>query len=105
MVVGPIWGQSPGTLFCPTRPWLKVLTWPQDSADLIPIEHLWDVLEKQIRSMKAEHTFRSIVESVPRGGSELFWRQRDYLHNIRQLVIMLWLIDLYSQRYVTNHLC
>ena len=31
----------------------KVLTWPSYSPDLIPIDHLWDVLDKQVRSMEA----------------------------------------------------
>ena len=31
----------------------KVLTWPQHSPDLNPIEHLRDVLDKQVRSMEA----------------------------------------------------
>ncbi|KAK3543947.1 hypothetical protein QTP70_031854 [Hemibagrus guttatus] len=64
----------------------EVLTWPSNSPDLNPIEHLWDVLDKQIRSMEApprnledlkdlmltswrqipQHTFRDLVESMPR---------------------------------------
>ena len=31
----------------------EVLTWPPNSPDLNPIEHLWDVLNKQVRSMEA----------------------------------------------------
>ena len=30
----------------------EVLTWPQNSKDLIPIEELWDVLDKTIRSLE-----------------------------------------------------
>jgi len=64
----------------------EVLNWPPSSPDLNPIEHLWDVLNKQVRSMEApphnlqdlkdllltswcqipQHTFRSLVESMPR---------------------------------------
>ena len=63
----------------------EVLTWPPNSPDLNPIEHLWDVLDKQIQSMEAppcniqdlkdllltswcqipQHTFRGLVESMP----------------------------------------
>ncbi|KAK3520359.1 hypothetical protein QTP70_023838 [Hemibagrus guttatus] len=63
-----------------------VLTWPPNSPDLNTIDHLWDVLDKQIRSMEVpprnlqdlkdllltswcqipEHTFRDLVESMPR---------------------------------------
>ncbi|KAK3518097.1 hypothetical protein QTP70_033324, partial [Hemibagrus guttatus] len=63
----------------------EVLTWPPNSPDLNPIEHLWDVLDKQVRSMKApphnledlrdllltsrcqipQHTFWDLVESMP----------------------------------------
>ncbi|KAK3564521.1 hypothetical protein QTP86_022875, partial [Hemibagrus guttatus] len=31
----------------------EVLTWPPNSPDLNPVEYLWDVLDKQIRSMEA----------------------------------------------------
>jgi len=64
----------------------EVLTWPPNSPDLSPIEHLWDVLNKQVRSMDApprnlqdlkdllltswcqipQHIFRGLVESMPR---------------------------------------
>ncbi|KAK3509804.1 hypothetical protein QTP70_011627 [Hemibagrus guttatus] len=61
-----------------------VLTPPPNSPDLNPIQHLWDVLDKQVRSMEApphnlqdlkdllltswcqipQHTFRDLVESM-----------------------------------------
>jgi len=31
----------------------EMLTWPPNSQDLNPIEYLWDVLNKQVRSMEA----------------------------------------------------
>jgi len=60
----------------------EVLTWPPNSPDLNQIEHLWDVLNKQVQSMEApprnlqdlkdllltswcqipQHTFRGLVE-------------------------------------------
>ncbi|KAF7666055.1 hypothetical protein LDENG_00118340 [Lucifuga dentata] len=63
----------------------KVLTWPPNSLDLNPIEHLWDLLEKQVQSMDGpphnlqdlkdllltswcqipQDTFRSLVEFMP----------------------------------------
>ncbi|KAK3519768.1 hypothetical protein QTP70_003892 [Hemibagrus guttatus] len=55
----------------------EVLTPPPNSPDLNPIQHLWDVLDKQVPSMEAlkdltywcqilQHTFRDLVESMPR---------------------------------------
>ncbi|XP_066556920.1 uncharacterized protein sergef isoform X2 [Amia ocellicauda] len=89
----------------------KVLTWPPNSPDLNPIEHLWDVLDKQVRSMEApprnlqdlkdlllmsccqipQHTFRGLVESMPRRVRAVLGA----IHYIRQVVIMLWLIGVY----------
>ncbi|KAJ4948457.1 hypothetical protein JOQ06_019991 [Pogonophryne albipinna] len=63
---------------------LKVLTLPPNSPDLNPVEHLWDVLDKQVRSMEApprnlqdikdlllmcwcqtpQHTFRDLLGSM-----------------------------------------
>ncbi|KAK3533242.1 hypothetical protein QTP70_013655 [Hemibagrus guttatus] len=63
-----------------------VLTPPPNSPDLNPIQHLWDVLDMQVRAMEApphnlqdlkdllltswcqipQHTFRDLVESMPR---------------------------------------
>ena len=38
----------------------EVLTWPPNSPDLNPVEHLWDVLDKQVRSMEASlSTYRT----------------------------------------------
>ncbi|KAK3528676.1 hypothetical protein QTP70_007720 [Hemibagrus guttatus] len=70
----------------------EMLTPPPNSPDLNPIQHLWDVLDKQVRSMKVpprnlqdlkdllltswcqipQHTFRDLVESMPRRFVSLF---------------------------------
>ncbi|KAK3562392.1 hypothetical protein QTP86_033531, partial [Hemibagrus guttatus] len=64
----------------------EMLTWPPNFPYLNPIEHLWDVLDKQVQSMEAsprnlqdlmdlmltswcqipQHTFMDLVESMPR---------------------------------------
>ncbi|KAK3512081.1 hypothetical protein QTP70_030362, partial [Hemibagrus guttatus] len=64
----------------------EVLTWSSNPPDSNPIEHLWDVLDKQVRSMEApprnlqylkdllrtswcqipQHTFKDLVEPMPR---------------------------------------
>ncbi|MCI4388573.1 hypothetical protein PGIGA_G00087550 [Pangasianodon gigas] len=71
----------------------RVLTWPPNYPDVNLIDHLWDVLDKQVWSMEApphklhdlkdllltswcqipQHTFRGLVESMP-------WRLRAVEH-------------------------
>ncbi|MCI4386854.1 hypothetical protein PGIGA_G00067410 [Pangasianodon gigas] len=80
----------------------KVLTWPPNSPDLNPIEHLWDVLDKQVRSIEApphnlqdlkdllltswcqipQHTFRSLVESMPRWVRAVLVAQQAIFHPV-----------------------
>ena len=58
----------------------EVLTWPPNSQDLNPVEHLWDVLANKspARNLQdlndllltscrqiPQHIFRSLVESMP----------------------------------------
>ncbi|KAF7651016.1 hypothetical protein LDENG_00117370 [Lucifuga dentata] len=92
---------------------VKVLTCPSNSPDLSPIEHLWDVLEKQVRSMKAPpHNLQDLKDllltswcQIPSTPSEVLWSPclngseptaaRGDLHNIRQVVLMLCLISVY----------
>ena len=70
----------------------RVLTWPPNSPDLNPIEHLWDVLDKQVRSMEAsprnfqdlkdllltswcqipQSTFKGLEDSMPRRVGAVF---------------------------------
>ncbi|CAN9501504.1 unnamed protein product [Ophioblennius macclurei] len=72
-----------------------VLTWPPNSPDLNPIEHLWDLLDKQIQAMEdpphtlqdfkdllltfwcqiPQETFRSVVQSMPERVSAVFASQ------------------------------
>ena len=87
----------------------EVLTWHPNSPDLNPIEHLWDVLDKQsihaihgsISSQLTglqtslcqipQHTFRGLMESMPRWVRAVLAAKVGQ-HNIRQVVIMLCLI-------------
>ncbi|KAK3559853.1 hypothetical protein QTP86_021422 [Hemibagrus guttatus] len=85
----------------------KVLTWPPNSPDLNPMQHLWDVLDKQVRSMETpprnlqdlkdllltswcqipQQTFRDLVESRPRRVRAVLAAKVEQ-HNIRQVVII-----------------
>ncbi|MCI4393629.1 hypothetical protein PGIGA_G00159810 [Pangasianodon gigas] len=83
----------------------KVFTWPPNPPDLNPTEHLWDVLDKQVRSMEApSHNIQDLKDlllttpsevlwSPCLDGSELFWWYKGDLNNIRQVGLMLWLIS------------
>ncbi len=73
-----------------------LLKWPPQSPDLSPIEHLWDVVEREIHVMDVQPTnlqqlrdaimsicskmsdecFQHLVESVPELELRQFWRQK-----------------------------
>ncbi|KAK3544994.1 hypothetical protein QTP86_031024 [Hemibagrus guttatus] len=75
---------------------------------LNPVQRLWDVLDKQVRSMESpphnlqdlkdllltswcqipQHTFRDLVDSMPRRVRAVVQQKGDR-HNIRKVVIML----------------
>lgn len=58
--------------------WFEVLTWPSNSPDLNPIEGLWDVLDKDVCSMKAPP--QSLQDccwcSYHSTASGLFWQEK-----------------------------
>ncbi|KAK3513322.1 hypothetical protein QTP70_012374 [Hemibagrus guttatus] len=92
------------------------LTPPPNSPGLNPVQRLWDVLDKQVPSMEApphnlqdlkdllltswcqipQHTFRDLVESMPRWVRAV-WAAKEGRPNIRQVVIMLCLIEKFFQ--------
>ncbi len=87
-----------------TWQWVHFTQWPPQSPDLNPMEHLWDVMKREIRIMNAQPTnlqqlrdaimsiwtkiseefFQHLVESMPRrikavqnakGGPTWYWLQ------------------------------
>lgn len=63
------------------------------------IEHLWDELKEQVRSMEAQphhllqHIFRGLLESMPRHVRAVLVAKRGTNKIIRQVVIKLCLTD------------
>ncbi len=83
----------------------NLLPWPPNSSDLHLTEHLWDVLDQQIKSMEASPlnlqdlkdlllmSWCQISQNIL-DASELFWEYKGDIHDIRQVVLMLWLINI-----------
>ncbi len=82
----------------------NLLPWPPNSSDLHLIEHLWDVLNQQIKSMEASPlnlqdlkdlllmAWCQISQNIL-DASELFLEHKGDIHDIRQ-VLMLLLINI-----------
>lgn len=76
----------------------KVLTWHPNSADFNPIEHMWDLLDKQFWSMEAPtHNLQGLKDMLLSSLCQILqthldgWHKKD-LHSIWQVVLILWLI-------------
>lgn len=87
----------------------KMTTRPPDSPDLSRVERLWDLLDKQVRSVeelqelkgsaanssapdtRARHRGGGVWWSPGLPGSGLFWQQKDG-HDFRRAVVLLCLI-------------
>ena len=91
-----------------------VLLWPPNFPDINLIEHLWDLLDRQVRSTAApprnfqdlkelllmfdaryRRTPSGVLSSPCLSRSALFWRHTEDQHHIRQVVIMFRLISVY----------
>ncbi len=67
----------------------KALPWPPNSPDLSSIEHLWNVLDQQNRSMEAPphnlcisvRTCSEVLWSPCFNASELFWQHKGDLYD------------------------
>ncbi|KAK3544158.1 hypothetical protein QTP86_003944 [Hemibagrus guttatus] len=63
----------------------EVLTWPPNSPDLNPIEHLWDVLDKQVRSMEATpHNLQELKDLLL---TSWFQYPRDLTYEMKLLLV------------------
>lgn len=81
---------------------VQVLTWPLNPPDLNPIEHLWEVLDKQVQPILQDllqtfwcqipqHILRGLVESMPPMVRAILVT----IHTITHMVLLLWLIGEY----------
>ncbi len=90
-----------------------LLTWPPQSPDLNPIEHLWDLVEREICFMDVQPTnlqqlcdaimfiwtkiseecFQHLVESMP---WRQFWRQKGVQPGTSKVYTIKWPVRIYS---------
>ncbi len=90
-----------------------LLKWPPQSPYLNPIEHLWDVVEREIHIMDVQPTnlqqlrdairsiwtkiseecFQHLVESMPR---RKFWRQKGVQPGTSKLYPIKWPVSVYT---------